>query len=161
MFQDALKNALAGNKDLVARADAPAPAAPESAGPALPDPAGSEWVALLPDAPAGASLGRLDQETAVALKALKRAGRNREAQALAAARDSFKKTREKAAWKAIKERWAELEYPEKLYRRAKSEAASKKHRLDIEKLLARLHTRKAPTMKLAGADALWTWLTGA
>lgn len=161
MFQDALKSALSGNAKLVAREAKPGAEGAGSGGPDLPDPAGSEWVALLPRAPKGASLGRLRQETDAALKAMKAGGRRREAKALAKARDAFLKTREKAAWKATKARWAELGFSEKLYRRLKSEAASKKGvNVDVEKVVAKLFTRRAEGMGAVSQDELWDWISG-
>lgn len=154
MLQDALKKALSGESKLQARD--PAAGAPDgpAPGPALPDPADSDWVKLLPRAPRGASIGRLQQETAAVLKELKASGRKREAQALAKARDSFLKVREKAAWKATKTRWGELGFSDKLYRRLKQENAN------IERIVTRLHTRRAETMRGEGQEAVHAWLTG-
>ncbi len=152
MLQDALKHALSKRGDLEARTpEGSAPDAP--AGPAaLPDPEGSEWMRLLPSAPAGASIGRLNQETDQQIKRWKASGRQRDAKALDKARSAFLKTREKAAWRATKVRWAELELPERIYRRLKSET------VQIETILAKLHTRRAAAMAVASHDELLTWL---
>ena len=153
MLQDALRNALKGN-DLKARATGSAPeAAPEPRGPGLPHPSDSEWGRLLGNVPADASIGRYQQESAAKEKAWKKSGRKREAKALTAARTKFMKTYEKAAWKAVKERWTALSYPERLYRRLKSD------RIAPGPVAERLHTRRAEQMKAEGTDALWTWVT--
>ena len=52
-------------------------------------------------------------------------------------RDEFMKLREKKAWEAVKARFETLALPEKAYRAIKQEGA------DAERVLARLHTRRA------------------
>ena len=149
MLQDALRKALAQQPGLSTET----PTTPEPpAAPALPHPSASEWGRLLSGVPADASLGRYEQETAARVKQLKDSGKKREAAALAAARDQFMKSYEKAAWKDIKARWTELDYPERLYRRLKSED------LPLERIWSRLHTRRAEEMRTAGADAIFAWL---
>ena len=153
MFKDALKQALGEGSGLQAREQPQAPA--PSAG--LPGPEGSPWLQELSrhaELPRDASLGRLRQETDLQVKRLKQAGRARDAKALAKARDSFLKRRESAAWSAVKSRWTELGLSEKAYRRLKQDK-----RVQAEKVLQRLHTRKADEMKGRGAQALVEWLT--
>lgn len=151
MMQDALRKALSG-KALEARTPSAAPSdAP--GGPDLPHPRDSEWARLLPDLPADASIGRYRQETTAQLKAWKQAGRKRDVRALSQARDKFEKQYDKAAWKVVKQRWSELGYPDRLYRRLKGE------KLDTAKLVDRLHTRRADAMAEAPHDTLWTWIT--
>jgi len=152
MLQDALRKALAG-QDLQAKAPAPEAESKAPRGPDLPHPADSEWGKLLPDVPRDASIGRFQQESSAKEKAWKKAGRKREARALAGARSKFEKAYEKAAWKAVKDRWGALGYPERLYRRLKSDKVSP------GPVAERLFTRRAETMKAEGADALWTWVT--
>ncbi len=157
-MQDALRGALAP-----AATDA-APVAPtvpataglqaRDAGPpvgvaALPRPEGGEWeerlraagVRMDRDAPVAAWV----QRTAGAVKTLEAAGRRHDARALAQARDEFVRRREKRAWEAVKERFEALTLPEKTYRALKQEGA------DVEKVLARLYTRRAEEWRgLAG-----------
>lgn len=151
MLQDALRNALKDSQ-LAATDPVPEPEAPTQ-GPNLPHPHDSEWGALLPDVPATASLGRYLQESIALEKAWSRGGRKREAKALTIARTKFTKQYEKAAWKAVKDQWTALGYPERLYRRLKSD------RIEPGPVAERLHTRRAHQMASAGADALWTWVT--
>ncbi len=150
MLQDALRKALAQQPGLSTENPTETPAPP--AAPALPHPSASEWGRLLPGLPADASLGRYEQETTARIKQYKDSGKKREAAALADARDHFMKAYEKAAWRDIKARWAELGYPERLYRRLKSE------NLPLERVWNRLHTRRADEMRTAGADAIFEWL---
>lgn len=153
MFKDALKQALGEGSELKAREPAPSPRA---AVPALPGPEGSGWLTELArhePVDAGAALGKLRQTTDLRVKALKKQGRGRDAKSLAKARDDYFKRRDKAAWGAVKARWAELQLSEKAYRRLKQAA-----RVQPEKVLERLHTRKAQEMTGRGADALMDWL---
>ncbi len=152
MLQDALRQALQG-KDLKAT-DPPCPApAPKAAGPTLPRPEDHEWGQRLQGVPAGASLGRWRQESQARIKDWKKSGRKHDARALEAAQTKFEKQFEKAAWRAIKERWTSLSYPAKMYRRLKSAA------IDPGRVVERLYTRRAETMGTAGGAALWTWVT--
>ncbi len=117
---------------------------------ALPRPEGGDWERLL----AGAGI-RLDrglavaawvQKTAGAVRALEAGGRKHDARALGQARDEFVRRREKKAWEAVKARFDELGLPEKTYRALKQEGA------DVEKVLARLYTRRAEEWRgIAGA----------
>ena len=151
MLQDALKKALAG-KTLEAGETADS-APPTSSAPLLPRPEDHEWGRLLTGIPAGSSVGRWRQESQARMKEWKKAGRKRDVKALEAARKKFEKHYEKAAWRAIKERWSTLSYPDKMYRRLKSAS------VDPAKVVERLHTRRAETMATTGGAALWTWVT--
>ena len=108
---------------------------------ALPRPEGTAWAKLLeaagvrPDR--DAPVAQWVQRTAGAVKQLDAQGRKREAKELARARDEFVSNREKKAWEGVKARFEALELPEKTYRALKQEEA------DVEKVLARLHTRRA------------------
>jgi len=152
MLQDALRQALAG-RDLKASApetqSTPAPAT----GPTLPRPEDHEWGRLLQGVPKGASIGRWRQESQARIKDWKKSGRKRDARTLEAAQTKFEKQFEKAAWRAIKDRWTTLSYPSKMYRRLKSAS------VDPSKVVERLHTRRAESMATAGSAALWTWVT--
>lgn len=151
MFKDALRQALA-DTTLEARELGTAPA-PASRGPVLPHPRDHEWGKLLTGVPADASLGRWRQVSQARIKEWKAAGRKRDVKALDAAWKKFEKQYEKAAWRAIKDRWSALSYPEKMYRRLKGA------KVDPAKIVERLHTRRAETMATAGGAALWTWVT--
>jgi hypothetical protein len=152
MLQDALKKALTGT-DLSARAPEPTAAEPTSTGPGLPCPADHPWGELLTGVPRDASIGRWQQESSTREKALKASGQKREAKALAAARVKFEKVYDKAAWKVVKDRWSTLSYPDRLYRRLKSESVAP------GPVAERLYTRRAEAMASESADALWTWVT--
>lgn len=152
MLKDALRNAL---KDQDLKARDPAIPTAESARPGadLPHPADSDWGRMLPSVPSGASIGRYQQASVALEKTWKNGGRRREAKALAAARSKFTKRYEKTAWKVIKERWSSLGYPERLYRRLKSDGPSP------GPIAERLFTRRADQVKADGNDALWHWVT--
>lgn len=152
MLQDALRKALAGQEALEARTPVETE---KSAGSSLslPRPEDSEWGQRMDGlVPAGASLGRWDNDTTRRIKELKGAGRRKDARALADARSAFLKKLDKAAWRLAKSRWTELGWSEKLYRRIKSE------KLDAAKVAERLHTRRAETMTGQKADAILAWL---
>lgn len=154
MLKDALKNALGpGSADLQARDAEPPPPSPFDA---LPDPADSPWVSALArhvQVPKGASIGALSSLTGQAAKQLKARGAGRDAKSLKKAEADFLGRRSKAAWAAVKQRWKALELSDKAYRSIKQQGA------DPEKLLAKLHTRKADAMRGASAASLATWLT--
>ena len=152
MLQDALRKALTG-KDLKASEPSSPTPPPKAAGPSLPHPEDHEWGRLLQGVPAGASLGRWRQESQARIKTWKKAGRKHDARTLEAAQTKFEKQFEKAAWRAIKDRWTTLTYPAKMYRRLKSAS------IDPSKVVERLHTRRAEAMATAGSAALWTWVT--
>ncbi len=155
MLKDVLKQALGEGSELKAREDLASPPSPGR--PALPGPEGSSWLqelVLHERVQPGAALGQLRQLTDLRVKALKQQGRGREARGLAKARDDYFKRREKAAWSAVKARWSELGLAEKVYRRLKQDK-----RIQVEKVLERLYTRKATEMQGRGADALTQWLT--
>ncbi|MSQ02640.1 MAG: hypothetical protein EXR71_12250 [Myxococcales bacterium] len=147
-LKDALKGALApaaSETTLVAR---------ESGAPlgvsALPRPEDGEWERLLSAAGVridrGAPVASWVQRTAGAVRALEAGGRKHDARALIQARDEFVRRREKRAWEAVKGRFEELGLPEKTYRALKQEGA------DVEKVLARLSTRRAEEWRgMAGA----------
>lgn len=141
-LQDALRGALPA----LPAAPAAAPLAAREPGPpvgvaALPRPPGTPWAELLaahgvrPDR--DAPIGQWVQKTAGVLKQLEANGRKHDVRALKQARDEFLKSREKRAWEGVKARFEELDLPEKAYRALKQEGA------DVEKVLARLHTRRA------------------
>lgn len=137
-LQDALKNVINRDNSGALRADA----APEPAGvDLLPVPSKSEWAGRLRGlgvaVSAEAGCASLVQRSAALIKELERSGRNREAKELSRLRDEFVREREKRAWEGVKARFTELEFPEKAYRALKQEGA------DPEKILARLHTRRA------------------
>ena len=158
-LQDALKDALGVGG---AAATEPGLAAREPGSPvglaALPRPEGTEWEKLLRAQgirlDGGASVAAWVQKTAGAVKALEAAGRRHDARALASARDEFVRLREKRAWEAIKARFEALALPEKAYRAVKQEGG------DAEKMLARLHTRKAEEMKGIAAARVRDLLLG-
>lgn len=139
-LQDALRGALKApatpDAELVARE-----AGPPVGVAALPRPEGTEWEERLRAAGVrmdkGAGVATWVQRSAGAIKALDAGGRKGEARALGQARDEFLRKREKRAWEAVKERFEQLGLPEKTYRALKQEGA------DVEKVLARLHTRRA------------------
>jgi hypothetical protein len=137
-LRNALKNAIGG--DLEAR-DAPPPP--------LGDPLESEWGKLLRsyggDIAPGMTMGQLTQRGVARAKALKDAGRGREADQLKKAQEEYLRDREKRAWALVKERFAALELPEKAYRALKQEGA------DVEKVLTRLLGRRAEELRGAGA----------
>ncbi len=145
-LKDALKVALAPTAASVAAATPVAalvarePGTPVGVG-ALPRPEAGVWETLL--AAAGVRLDRgvavaaWVQRTAGAVRTLEAAGRKHEARALGQARDEFVRRREKKAWEAVKTRFDELGLPEKTYRALKQEGA------EVEKVLARLYTRRA------------------
>lgn len=148
-LRNALKGALgAAGKDLP-EAAAPAEArAAAPAAPSLPDPFASEWVALLrrhEAVPANLTWGQLVQRSAARVRALKEAGRGRESAELKREQESFAREREKKAWAAVKDRFAELDLPEKAYRALKSEEA------DPVKVLAKLYAKRAEELRGAGA----------
>lgn len=141
-LQDALRGALPA----APTASSGPPLAAREAGPpvgvaALPRPPGTAWAELLAvhgvrperDAP----IGQWVQKTAGVLKQLEANGRKHDVRALKQARDEFLKSREKRAWEGVKARFEELDLPEKAYRALKQEGA------DVEKVLAKLHTRRA------------------
>lgn len=141
-LQDALRDALPPS----APAAAAAPLAAREPAPlvgvaTLPRPPGTSWAEQLalhgvrPDR--DAPIGQWVQKTAGALKLLEANGRKHDVRALKQARDEFLKAREKKAWEGVKARFEELELPEKAYRALKQEGA------DVEKVLAKLYTRKA------------------
>jgi hypothetical protein len=146
-LQDALRGVLppgapaadAGKPALAARP--PPPPAPPAGVDALPRPPGSTWAELLashgvrPDREA--PVAQWVQKTAAVLRQLEASGKRHDVRALKQARDEFLKLREKRAWEAVKARFEALELPEKAYRALKQEGA------DVEKVLARLHTRRA------------------
>lgn len=142
-----------------------APAAP--AGSAAPDldpdaHLGTPWLSLLravrvpgaPTVPPKPSIAAARQLTDKAARALKDAGRAREARALADAREDFLKRREKEAWSLIKGRFTELDLPERAYR------ALKQGDTDPEKVWARLRRAKPDELEPLGADRLRELLTG-
>lgn len=127
--------------------------------PTAPDPLGptghhdSAWFAALQDTlpvgsvaavPADAKLARCQQVTAQAIKALKKAGRGREAKALGKVRDEYLARREKLAWSRVKSRFVEVGASEKAYRSLKQGGA------DAERILGNLD-KVRPEM-LAGAS---------
>ena len=139
MLQDALRKALTGDTPLEARVQTQDD--PQVGGVSLPRPEDSDWGRLMASTvPAGASIGRWDNDTSRRIKELKARGRRRDARALAEARTQFFKKRDKAAWRAAKARWTELGWSEKLYRRIKSEG------FDAAKVVERLHSRRSESM---------------
>lgn len=141
-LQDALKNALPSASSAGGGPAARDPGPPVGVA-ALPQPEGTEWAKRLGEAgvrmDAGAPVAGWVQKTVGAIKALEAQGRKHDARALGQARDEFVKAREKKAWEAVKARFEALNLPEKAYRAIKQEGA------DVEKVLARLHTRRAET----------------
>lgn len=131
-----LQNALKGALGTVAKDPGPAVGVA-----ALPRPEGSEWAKRLAEAgirlDSGSPVAAWVQKTAGAVKSLEALGRKHDARGLAQGRDEFLKNREKRAWEAVKARFEVLGLPEKAYRAIKQEGA------DVERVLARLHTRRA------------------
>jgi hypothetical protein len=156
MLKDALAKALAGQGELTAREP---PATTPQAKPwsvALPEPTGSKWATELGRhirLPAGASIGRMRQESDQLVRQLKKSGRRRDARDLAKFRDEFLKNRQTAAWKAVKVRWTELKLSDKGYRRLKQSD------LDAERVLMRLHTRAADSFEGRAPAAVLDWLS--
>lgn len=114
----------------------------------------SPWVAMLHGVlpvggvaalPQDAKLARCQQATAQALKALKKAGRGRDARALAKARDEYLARREKLAWGRVKARFQEAGASDKAYRGLKQGDA------DPERVLR--HLDKVSDGELAAAGA--------
>lgn len=141
-LQDALKGAVAaGAGGTALQAEEPAPAGAPVGVAALPRPEGTPWAEWLRRAgqcpPPGAPVAAFVQKTAALVKDLERGGRGREARELAHLRDEFLRLRERRAWEGVKARFAELELPEKAYRAIKQEG------VEPERVLARLHTRRA------------------
>lgn len=152
MLQDALRKALSGNDQLDARTQTK-DKEPAAGGLSLPRPEDSDWGRLMSaTVPAGASIGRWDNDTSRRVKELKAQGRRKDARTLADARSQFLKKRDKAAWRAAKTRWTQLGWSEKLYRRIKSEG------FDSAKVAERLHTRRADSMGGQGREAILEWL---
>ena len=145
---DDLNNALARALGTAAPPAEPAPVA--AAG--LPDPAKSDWIALLRrlggEIPPDATMGQLTQRSDLRARQLADDGRKREAAELRKAREQFERDREKVAWALVKERFAALELSEKTYRSLKQEEA------DPVKLLARLTGRRAEELRGLGAARL-------
>ncbi|MBM4368128.1 MAG: hypothetical protein FJ102_18095 [Deltaproteobacteria bacterium] len=154
-LQDALKKAIQPGAAVEARELA---AGPPVGVAALPQVAASEWARLLRDGgvslPADAAVATYQQKTAGVVKDLERAGRSREARALASARDEFLRLRERKAWEGVKARFEELGLPEKAYRAIKQEGA------DPEKVLGRLYTRRAEEWRGIAAARLRDTLLG-
>jgi len=160
-LRDALRSALPVKAapeapTLVAREPAPS-AAP--AGPKLPDPLASDWVALMrslgAEVPKDPSMGQLTQRSDLRSKELAAQGRKRDADELKRAKESFLREREKAAWSLVKARFDELELSEKAYRAIKQEGA------DPEKVLPRLNGRRGDELRGAGAARVRDALLGA
>ncbi len=154
-LQDALKKAIQPGAAVEAREVVSGPPVGVAA---LPAAATSEWARLLRDhgvsLPADAVVATYQQKTAGVVKELERAGRSREARALASARDEFLRLREKKAWEGVKARFEALGLPEKAYRAIKQEGA------DPEKVLARLYTRRAEEWRGIAAARLRDTLLG-
>ena len=148
---DQLRNALS-TAGLQARPDAPDPAAE------LPNPQTSPWVARLRelggDVPRDGTMPQLLARTGARAKELRGQGRARDAQDLERLRDHFVAEREKKAWTLVKSRFAELQLAEKAYRAVKQEGG------DPEKILARLHTKKADSLRGASAERVRDALLG-
>ena len=68
-------------------------------------------------------LGQARQASDQLVKLLKKAGRGRDAKELAKLRDAFMARRDKAAWAAVKERFAALELSDKAFRSVKQSKA--------------------------------------
>jgi hypothetical protein len=160
-LQDALRSALPP------ATSGPAPGPPAIAarepGPptgvaALPRPEG-RWAQLLAAhgirPAADAPVGQWVQKTAGLLKQLDANGRKHDVRALKQARDEFLKLREKRAWEGVKLRFEELDLPERAYRALKQEGA------DVEKVLGRLHTRRAEEWRGISAARVRDALLGA
>ena len=155
---DALRRAAADAGVTVAQ---PAPdAAPAPVGSPshdLPDPLASAWVTLLrqhgADVPATPTMGQLVQRSDGCARALKDAGRRREAEALTREKDTFLKARAAKAWALVKARFAELDLNEKAYRALKQEDA------DPERVLIRLRGARGDALRGAGAARLREALT--
>jgi len=98
--------------------------------------------------PRDAKLARCQQATAQALKALKKAGRGREAKALAKARDEYLSRRTKLAWGRVKARFQEAGASDKAYRGLKQGGA------DPERVLGRLDKVTDEELAAAGARRL-------
>ncbi len=144
------------------------PAAPETAdkGPDLLHAdahLGDAWIQRLlalartpgaPTVPSKPSFEAAKQLTDKLAKALKTAGRSREAAEIKDLRDRFLARRDKLAWAQVKERFAEGGLSEKAYRSIKQEGA------DPVKLLARLAARGGPDLSAMGAQRLREHLLG-
>lgn len=144
---DQLRNALRGALGDAAPPTPPTPTAPPEPDP-LPDPYTSGWIERLrayEPVAAGMTLGQLTQRSDARSRALKEAGRSRDAQALKEAKEGYLRDREKRAWAAVKERFGQLELPEKAYRALKQEEAN------AEKVLTRLRGAKGEALRGAGA----------
>ncbi|MFZ5478668.1 MAG: hypothetical protein ACOZNI_17990 [Myxococcota bacterium] len=140
-LRDALKKTLGeAATDIEARDQPPPP---------LGDPLESEWGRLLRshggDVAPGMTMGQLTQRGAARVRALKEAGRGREADALKKAQEEYLRDRERRAWGLVKERFAALDLPEKAYRALKQEGA------DAEKVLAKLGGARGEALRGAGA----------
>lgn len=138
--------------------DLPAPEAPAPA--AAPDllsdeaHLGTPWLDRLqqlrrglpgaPDLAARPKLAQAEQVSNQLSKLLKKAGRARDAQELAELKDAFLARRDKAAWAALKERFAALELSERAYRALKQEGA------DPLKALARLDAADPTALRAMG-----------
>jgi hypothetical protein len=145
---DHLRNALANALKPGGGPVKAAPPAPEPAGPRLPDPLASEWVARMRslgvEVPREPSLGQLTQRTDAACRQFTAAGRKRDARELTALKGGFLAQREKAAWGFVKDRFAALDLPEKTYRTLKQEGALP------EKVLERLNGKRGEALRGAG-----------
>lgn len=152
-FKDALRGALADQDALIVTETAEEPAAP---GEDAPDPHDSDWVRCLRrhvEVPGDAGVARLRQLSDVQVKELKSQGRKREARELADLRDDWLRKADRRAWAEVKQRFAELELPEKAYRALKQQPDAQP-----ERILQRLRTRAAEELRGASAKRVREWL---
>ena len=145
---EALRRAAVANGSPVPEAPAPTPSGTDD----LPDPLGSDWIALLRshgvDLPGGPTMGQLVQRSDACARALKEGGRRRESEALVREKDSFLRARAAKAWALVKARFAELELSEKAYRSLKQEDA------DPERILVKLRGARGEALRGTGAAKL-------
>ena len=98
--------------------------------------------------PRDAKLARCQQATAQVIKALKKAGRGRDARALVKARDEYLARREKLAWGRVKARFQAAGASDKAYRGLKQGDA------DPERVLRQLEKVSDEELAAAGARRL-------
>ena len=153
---------------LIARLGATPPAA-ESSVPETVDPLGptahldSAWMVMLRDVlpvggvaqlPSDAKLARCQQATAQTVKALKKAGRGRDARALTRSRDDYLARRARLAWSRVKTRFQEAGASDKAYR------ALKQGNADPERVLRNLEKLSREQLDGMGARRLREVLEG-
>ena len=101
-----------------------------------------------PEVPDRPSLGAARMLTDQWSKALKKAGRGKDAKALKALREKFLTRRDKAAWAGVKLRFKELGLSDKAYR------GLKQGKVDPVRALARLERADAAELQALGAQRL-------